>query len=102
MNSKQFNSFVGGRIKEARKAIGLPATDMAKIFGFTKASMANIENGRQKITPERLHFIASLTKQPISFFFPPLDDFILEYTDEDEEVMVIKKKKLFTVKKASI
>lgn len=38
----------GSRVREARKAVGITQDELARVLGLTRASVANIEAGRQK------------------------------------------------------
>jgi len=40
---------VGARVEHIRKTLGKTQDDIAKIVGLTRASIANIETGRQRL-----------------------------------------------------
>lgn len=46
--------YVGHKIKEHRKSKGISQTELSEIIGLSRASIGNIEAGRQKITLENL------------------------------------------------
>ncbi|WP_165362878.1 helix-turn-helix domain-containing protein [Promicromonospora panici] len=56
-----FYSELGSRVREARRAIGLTQSALAQAAGLTRASVANIEAGRQKILAHHLVSIAAAT-----------------------------------------
>lgn len=59
---------VGAKIKYARKAKGLKQQELAKELKLSRASMVNIEAGRQHITLDKLIKICELTGFKISEF----------------------------------
>jgi transcriptional regulator with XRE-family HTH domain len=59
---------VGAKIKYARKAKGLKQQDLAKELKLSRASMVNIEAGRQHITLDKLIKICELSGFKISEF----------------------------------
>lgn len=59
---------VGAKIKYARKAKGLKQQEFAKELNLSRASMVNIEAGRQHITLDKLVKICELTGFKISEF----------------------------------
>lgn len=50
---------LGARVKEIRNAVGISQDDLAKRLKITRASVANIEAGRQRVL---LHFIPNLAR----------------------------------------
>lgn len=48
------SEYVGYKIKQIRKTKNINQTELAKILGLTRASIVNIEAGRQNITIDKL------------------------------------------------
>jgi len=56
-----FYAEVGTRVRDARKAVGLTQAGLADATSLTRASVANIEAGRQKLLVHNLVSIARAT-----------------------------------------
>ena len=63
------NVQIGGKIKQARKAVGLTQGELGKKIGRTAAAIAYLEKGQRGISPDILSRIAHVTNKPISFFY---------------------------------
>lgn len=65
-------SHVGVKVSHYRRSRGLTQKDLAEEVGLTRASIANIESGRQKIMLHTLFHIAFiLDVTPLEFLPPP-------------------------------
>ena len=61
-----FYSVVGGKIKEARVREKVTQTDLARLLGLTRSSIANIEAGRQRVQLHGLVQIAIALNLPVA------------------------------------
>lgn len=61
---------LGERVKWARTFAGLTQIQLAERAGLTRASIANLERGRQRITAYRVEQIARAVKVPASRLWP--------------------------------
>jgi transcriptional regulator with XRE-family HTH domain len=59
VDAKTIYSELGSVIRRRRKAIGRTQADLARSIGLARASIANIECGRQKILLHQLYQLAS-------------------------------------------
>ena len=60
---------IGGKIKEAREAMGVSQADLANSIGFSSpTAVALIESGDRKVSIERLEQIAVALQKDINFF----------------------------------
>jgi len=56
---------IGARVQMIRETLGMTQDDLAKKIGYTRASIANIEAGRQRVPMHQLEEIArSLSTTP--------------------------------------
>lgn len=65
-----FYQQLGSRIRDARKAVGLTQAELADAAGLTRASVANIEAGRQKVLVHHLVSIAATTESSVASLLP--------------------------------
>ena len=59
---------IGVKIKSARKAMSIKQIELAEMMKLSRASLTNIESGRQKITVDKLYLISKITGYKISEF----------------------------------
>lgn len=59
MGSGRIYKDLGGRIRGLRKAFGLTQDQLAKEVGISRASLANIEAGRQQVLVHHLFALAT-------------------------------------------
>jgi|JI10StandDraft_1071094.scaffolds.fasta_scaffold19827_7 transcriptional regulator with XRE-family HTH domain len=64
------NQLCALRIKEIRTEMGLTCQAMADDLGLTIGSYSAIENGKVKITIDRLQQIAKVLQKPMIIFLP--------------------------------
>lgn len=62
MNEKELYRRVGRAIADRRNELGLTQEEVARQLGLSRASLANIETGRQKILLHYLYLIATALK----------------------------------------
>ena len=58
MDEDRLYQEIGGRIAARRKNLGLKQADVAKRMGISRASVANIEVGRQRVLIHQLYRLA--------------------------------------------
>ena len=58
MDEKLLYTLVGKRVAGFRKALGLKQEDVAKRLGISRASLANMEVGRQRLLVHQLYGLA--------------------------------------------
>lgn len=67
MDSATFYKNLGEKIKEAREKRGLSQADLAKILGYdSDTAISFIENGKRKLSSEKLHLISQNLQIPIN------------------------------------
>ncbi len=67
-----YDVFVGGRIAEARKEVGMTQAELAEKLGFAdRQILSNLEKGLRQATPEELLRITQLLGKPLDFFTDP-------------------------------
>jgi len=91
MDDMRLYKYLGRAIAERRKKAGLKQEDLAKAIGLARASLANVENGRQRIMVHQLFLMVEALKLqsitdlvPATWHFddegeaPPLDMRLVE------------------------
>jgi transcriptional regulator with XRE-family HTH domain len=74
------DAFVGGRIKQRRKALGMSQTDLGEALGVTFQQIQKYERGNNRVGAGALYKMADALKVPISYFFDGLPT--LEHSDD--------------------
>ena len=74
------DAFVGGRIKQRRKALGMSQVALAEALGVTFQQIQKYERGANRIAAGALYKMADALKVPISYFFDGLPT--LEISDD--------------------
>lgn len=64
MNEWSIYVALGEAVATRRKKLGLTQTDVAAIVGLSRASVANIECGRQKVLLHHVYLLAQALKLP--------------------------------------
>lgn len=65
--------YIGERIKEFRKAAGMPQVGLGALVGISYNQVHKIEEGTNRVPAARLHELAKALDRPITDFFPPED-----------------------------
>jgi len=65
---KTINKDIGDRISKWRRGAGLKQSEVAKKLNLSRASIANIEGGRQAVTVETLISISKLSGISVTAF----------------------------------
>lgn len=65
---------IGAQVRLARKAAGLTQESLAEHLGVTFQQVQKYERGANRVSASRLLAIASLTGQPLSFFYGSFSD----------------------------
>jgi transcriptional regulator with XRE-family HTH domain len=63
---------LGALIRGRRKKLSLTQQDVAARIGISRASLANIETGRQKVLVHQLYALAGALNLPPSDLLPPV------------------------------
>ena len=83
MDSPWLYEEVGKRIKNRRKHLQLTQERLAQLLGLSRASLANIEIGRQNLLLHRLYQIAATLDVEIVDLLPSPPGRTVTYGDED-------------------
>jgi len=68
------NSFVGGRLTEAREARGITQMSLADILGIRRSAISAYETSQTLPSPEVVAIIAGRLNLPVRFFLRPVED----------------------------
>lgn len=63
----QFYRAVGAKVAEARTMRGMSQNDLAEAVGLSRASVANIEAGRQRMLAHTLVELAAAVAMPVEW-----------------------------------
>jgi transcriptional regulator with XRE-family HTH domain len=74
---------IGRRIAIARNQVGITQEDLAKASGLSRTSIVLIEQGRQRITIDRLYQVAHALRKEIFNLLPPAQDFFPPLVEEE-------------------
>lgn len=86
MSEMQLYKQLGKAVAKRRDDLGLKQDEVAKAIGLARASLANIENGRQRILVHQLfRLVTALKLNSITDLVPHTWEF-----DEDEDVPQLK------------
>ena len=66
------DAFVGGRIKQRRKALAMSQTALGEALGVTFQQIQKYERGHNRVGAGALYKMADALKVPISYFFDGL------------------------------
>jgi transcriptional regulator with XRE-family HTH domain len=78
MNNDQLYDRLGVLIKSRRKQLSLTQQKLAARLGISRASLANIETGRQKVLVHQLYAFGTALGLPPSDLLPPPTDLELD------------------------
>lgn len=87
-NNKIISVFIGKKIRDFRIEAKMKQEDMGAIFNLTRASIVNIELGRQSPKAYMVYILSCIFDKNISDFYP----------DKKELLIKTKKEKVVTVK----
>ncbi len=62
--------YVGSRIRLQRTFVQMTQTALGERLGVTFQQIQKYENGKNRVSPSKLHQIGQIFQVPISFFFP--------------------------------
>jgi transcriptional regulator with XRE-family HTH domain len=62
---------IGTRIREARVAFGMTQETLGARIGVTFQQLQKYETGKNRVSADRLYFIAQVLGVPITYFYPP-------------------------------
>lgn len=66
---------IGGIVRQKRRRLELPQADLARRLGISRATLANIETGRQRILVHQLYSLAKALDAKLVDLLPPPDMF---------------------------
>jgi transcriptional regulator with XRE-family HTH domain len=86
---------IGEKVKFRRQDIGMSQEALAEILGLSYQQVQRYENGRNKISVERIQEIADALAVPVIYFFEkgvtqPLPAPVINYTPSEEEKILLK------------
>lgn len=73
MKREQLSKFVGAKIHDFRKEMGLRQGELGALLDVSRVSILNLESGRHRLTIDHLFFLCGLFKKKPDDFFPPID-----------------------------
>jgi transcriptional regulator with XRE-family HTH domain len=72
MNREPIYKTIGGIIRQRRRRLELPQAKLARLLGISRATLANIETGRQRVLVHHLYaFAQALDMKPSELLPPP-------------------------------
>lgn len=89
MKREQLSKFVGAKIHDFRKEMGIRQGELGKLLDLSRVSVLNLESGRHRLTIDHLFFLCGLFKKSPNDFFPPIDAVKIRF--EEKDVRVTKK-----------
>lgn len=81
-----FYEILGARVKQNRKQASLSQAELAERIGLTRASVANLEAGRQRPSTHQAAMIADILNVPIERLLPPAPSAIDPIRNADDEL----------------
>lgn len=92
MTSEDIKSCIGCMIQSARLDKGFSQEEFADLIGISRASITNIEAGRQAVSLRALYLICCIVNESPSFFFPPLKPVKLSKKTVTRRIIIEKKR----------
>jgi transcriptional regulator with XRE-family HTH domain len=94
---------IGHKIAVSRNQLGITQDQLAKSSGLSRTSIVLIEQGRQRITIDRLYQVANALSKEVQIFLPPTHDFFTPKGDESKgmemsSAIKLEKKKIEILK----
>ncbi len=83
---EKLKKFIGQKIEEARKAVGLSQNELSKLTRLDQSSISQYEAGNTEPTFSSLMRIACILQIDLDYF-RLTDDFIEDMIEEEERVM---------------
>jgi transcriptional regulator with XRE-family HTH domain len=87
---------IGRKLKDLRETEGLKQSEVADKVGLTRSSIANIEQGRQKIQIDTLYDLAYLYKVSPIELLPTFSE-LSEYEEQQEAIEEKDKNKILSI-----
>jgi DNA-binding XRE family transcriptional regulator len=72
IDDRMFYVYFGRQVRKARLDQGLTQSEVAKFLGLTRASIANVESGRQRLLVHQVVQLSSLLAVGLTDLVPPL------------------------------
>ena len=73
IDKKKIRHVVGKNIRALRNCLGLTQAELAEMTGLSRASVVNIEQGRQNIVPVQVYQFAFALKCRITEILPEME-----------------------------
>lgn len=67
-NDEEERRRLGGRLREARKYLGLKQEEVATYLKIPRTALTDIENGHRRVEAIELSRLAKLYRQPVAYF----------------------------------
>lgn len=67
-NGDDERRFLGDRLREARKYLGLKQEEVASYLKIPRTALTDIENGQRRVEAIELSRLAKLYRQPVGYF----------------------------------
>jgi putative transcriptional regulator len=94
--SKELNAYMGKRVYELRKAVGINQDNVADVLNISRTSVVNIEAGRHGMSADNIVMICRLFNCTPNDLFPPIE--AIKYTVEEIPVIIRKKNVIKIIK----
>ncbi len=72
------NTYVGAQIRKARRLAGLTQKQLGEKLGKSAASVAYLEQGKRRVSPDFLQDVAHITGYSLSFFYEKKENIDLQ------------------------
>ncbi len=74
------DKYISAKVRKYRKDKGLTQQEMADMLDLSRASIVNIESGRQSFTTRNIYLMACIFNCPVSDLFPEVMPATIEKT----------------------
>ena len=71
------DSYVGKKLKEKRKKLGLTQTELSKQVGISFQQIQKYETGQNRISASMLFKMSNILEVKLDYFFPKMPELII-------------------------
>lgn len=89
MALKDLYSIIGQRIRDCRDRLELTQADLSRHTGINRATLSNIESGKQQVSLHSLYLIAEALQKEVSYFLPTVKEINI-LTEEHRDYLAEK------------